>query len=88
MDNKYAVHVYQGGSKIVSFENETPFMAFHVGDTLNPTFWGIDMMPGLTYKILQIDHVLRVNDGIVQHAVFLYTEVEDVVDEVVGLEDF
>ncbi len=87
-DKKYAVYVYQGSTKIASFADETPFMAFHVGDTLNPTFWEIDMMPGLAYKILQIEHVLRANEGAVQHAVFLYTEVKDVAEDGVVLEDF
>lgn len=87
-EKKYEVYVYQGSTKVVSFADDVPFMAFHVGDTLNPTFWGVDMIPGLAYKILQIEHMIHADEGPIQHVIFLYTEVKDVAEDGVDLEDF
>jgi hypothetical protein len=52
------------------FKSHQPFMAIHVGDTINPNIWGEDMREVL--KVTKLEHIIWDLSG-PRHKILVYT---------------
>ena len=77
---EFSLEIYMPGSREnlwVTFSSNTPFMAIHAGDIINPNTWEGSQSPMKVLRATGIEHIIWETNGAVRHKIMIYTEEVD-----------
>lgn len=87
--HRYRLDIFEPGSTEnawMRFSSPTPFMSINVGDLINPSIWpetGAHLLEVIQMmRVVNLEHVVWLEKGQVNHTTFVYTEQVEDIEEV------
>ncbi len=83
MDKKYVLEIYEPGSDSEVqqvLRSDTPFLAIHWGDFVNPSAWTLNAQPmAKLLQVVKVEHILSEDSSgkDVKHNICVYTRIDD-----------